>query len=331
MKSKKLIETSHLCKYFPIRGGFQIPFLTKQKRFIRAVDDVSLHILQGETLAVVGESGCGKTTLARTIMRLLEPTSGTIKFEGEDVTKLKGEKLRRLRRNMQIVFQDPESSLDPRYTISKSVAEPLEALTDLSKEEIKERVAKILRAVGLGEEFMNRVPKQLSGGQKQRVSIARAIVLNPKLVVLDEPTSALDASIQAQLLNLLLELQKKFNLSYMLITHNIAVAQYLGDRMVVMYCGKIVESGDIKKVIKEPLHPYTQALIASAPIPNPWERNLLKVEIRGEVPSAINPPPGCRFHPRCPYSMDICTKEHPELEEVKENHYVACWYVLKPH
>jgi len=331
MKSEKLIETSHLCKYFPIRGGFQIPFLTKQKRFIRAVDDVSLHILQGETLAVVGESGCGKTTLARTIMRLLEPTSGTIKFEGEDVTKLKGEKLRRLRRNMQIVFQDPESSLDPRYTISKSVAEPLEALTDLSKEEIKERVAKILRAVGLGEEFMNRVPKQLSGGQKQRVSIARAIVLNPKLVVLDEPTSALDASIQAQLLNLLLELQKKFNLSYMLITHNIAVAQYLGDRMVVMYCGKIVESGDIKKVIKEPLHPYTQALIASAPIPNPWERNLLKVEIRGEVPSAINPPPGCRFHPRCPYSMDICTKEHPELEEVKENHYVACWYVLKPH
>lgn len=280
-------------------------------------------------MAVVGESGCGKSALARTIMLLLKPTSGTIKFEGRDITNLRGEPLRRLRRNMQIVFQDPESSLDPRYKIKNSVAEPLEALTDLSKKEIEERVAQTLEAVGLGTEFMDRLPRRLSGGQKQRVSIARAIVLNPKLVVIDEPTSALDASIQAQLLNLLLELQEKFNLSYMLITHNIAVAQYLGDRMAVMYCGKIVEYGGIKDVIKEPLHPYTQALINSAPIPNPWERNILKVEIKGEVPSAINPPSGCRFHPRCPYIQGICKEKHPEQEEIKKGHYVACWYVSK--
>jgi oligopeptide transport system ATP-binding protein len=325
MNENKLIEALHLCKYFPIRGGFSIPLVTKQKKIIRAVDDVSFHILQGETLAVVGESGCGKSTLARTTMLLIRPTSGTIKFEGQDVTNLRGEELRRLRRNLQIVFQDPESSLDPRYTVSRSVSEPLEALTDLSRSEIEERAAAVLEAVGLGPEFMERFPRQLSGGQKQRVSIARAIVLSPKLLVLDEPTSALDASIQAQILGLLLELQRKFDLSYMLITHNIAVAQYLADRIAVMYCGKMVEYGGIKDVIKEPLHPYTQTLITSAPVPNPWKRNILKIEIKGEVPSAINPPPGCRFKPRCPYSKNICGEKHPELEEIKRGHHVSCW------
>jgi oligopeptide/dipeptide ABC transporter ATP-binding protein len=258
-------------------------------------------------------------------MLLIRPTSGIIKFEGQDITNLKGEELRRLRKNMQIVFQDPEYSLDPRYNVRRSVSEPLEALTDLSKSEIEEKVSAALEAVGLGPEFMDRYPKQLSGGQKQRVSIARAIVLNPKLLVLDEPTSALDASIQAQILKLLLELQRKFSLSYMLITHNIAVAQYLADRIAVMYCGKIVEYGGIKDVIKEPLHPYTQALITSAPIPSPWKRNILEVEIKGEVPSAINPPPGCRFGPRCPHFKNICAEKHPELEMIKKDHYVSCW------
>jgi len=325
----KLIEAIHLCKYFPVRGGLEIPFVSKRRKYIRAVDDVSIDVLEGETLAVVGESGCGKTTLARNMMLLVRPTSGIIRFEGRDITGLRGEELRRLRRNMQIVFQDPESSLDPRYRVSGLVSEPLVALTDLSKPEIEERVGHVLEAVGLGKEFMDRLPKQLSGGQKQRVSIARAMALNPKLLVLDEPTSALDASIQAQLLNLLLELQAEFNLSYMLITHNIAVAQYLGDRVAVMYCGKIVEYGGIREVIKEPLHPYTQALVASAPLPNPWERNILKVEIKGEVPSAINPPSGCRFHPRCPHAEEICAKKHPELEETKKGHYVACYRPLR--
>ena len=328
MKDDILVEATHLSKYFPVRGGFQLPFL-KTDTFIRAVDDVSLDISEGETLAVVGESGCGKTTLARTIMRLLEPVSGIIKFEGQDITNIKGKELQKLRRNMQIVFQDPQASLDPRYKTQDSVAEPLKALTDLSKEEIEKRTIETLEAVGLGGEFLDRLPRQLSVGQMQRVSIARAMSLNPKLIVLDEPTSALDVSIQAQILNLLLRLQADYNLSYMLITHNIAVAQYLGDRMAVMYCGKIIESGGIREVINSPLHPYSQALINSAPIPNPWKRNLLEVEIVGEVPSAINPPPGCRFHPRCPYAKEICSSKHPDLEEIKKGHSAACWYAMK--
>jgi oligopeptide/dipeptide ABC transporter ATP-binding protein len=199
----------------------------------------------------------------------------------------------------------------------------------MPKEEIKKRVSETLEAVGLGSEFMYRRPKQLSGGQKQRVSIARAIVLNPKLVVLDEPTSALDASVQAQLLSVFLQLQEKINLSYLLITHNIAVAKYLADRIAVMYCGNIVECGGIKEVINGPLHPYTQTLISSTPVPNPWKRNLLEVEVGGEVPSAINPPPGCSFHPRCPHAMEICSSKHPELQEIAKGHFAACWYVKK--
>lgn len=328
MSGYELVEAVNLCKYFPVRGGLQASFMKKRRRFIKAVDEVSLRIQHGETLAVVGESGCGKTTLARTVMLLTRPTSGAIRFEAQDITHLKGEPLRKLRRNMQIVFQDPESSLDPRYRVGKIVSEPLEALLDLEKADVGKRVASGLEAVGLGPEFADRLPKQLSGGQKQRVSIARAIALNPKLVVLDEPTSALDASIQAQLLNLLLDLQRKFDLSYMLITHNIAVAKYLADRMAVMYCGKIVEHGGIKDVIEKPLHPYTEALIASAPMPNPWERNILKVEVKGEVPSAIDPPSGCRFHPRCPRVQETCRIAHPQLEERRKDHSAACYRPL---
>jgi oligopeptide/dipeptide ABC transporter ATP-binding protein len=241
---------------------------------------------------------------------------------------LKGRDLQKIRRNIQIVFQDPELSLDPRYNIADIVAEPLTAFNRIGRDEI-ERVSETLEAVGLGHEFMYRHPKQLSGGQKQRVSIARAIVLNPKLVVLDEPTSALDASVQAQLLNLFLQLQEKLNLSYLLITHNIAVAKYLADRMAIMYCGNIVEYGGIKEVVNEPLHPYTQTLISSAPIPNPWERNILQVEVTGDVPSAINPPSGCTFHPRCPQAMEICSSQRPELKEITEGHFAACWNATK--
>lgn len=325
MKDTTLVEAICLSKFFPIRSGFRLPFSPKSANFVKAVDDVSLKVSEGETLAVVGESGCGKTTLARTIMLLLRPTSGAVKFEGQDITNLKGKSLQMLKRNMQIVFQDPQASLDPRYKVQDSVSEPLKTLTDMSREEYEKRTTETLEAVGLGKEFMDRFPRQLSGGQQQRVSIARAISLHPKLVVLDEPTSALDVSIQAQLLNLLLRLQKDFNLSYMLITHNIAVAQYLGDRMAVMYCGKIVEMGGIKDTIKEPLHPYSKTLISSAPTPNPWERNILNVEVVGEVPSAINPPSGCRFHPRCPHSREICSSKHPDLVEIKKGHFAACW------
>lgn len=329
MKDSNLVEAISLSKYFPIRGGFRLPFLSKSTDFIKAVDDVSINVSEGETLAVVGESGCGKTTLARTIMLLLRPTSGVVRFEGQDITNLKGRSLQRLKRNMQIVFQDPQASLDPRYKVRDSVSEPLKTLTEMSREEYEKRAAETLEAVGLSREFMDRFPRQLSGGQQQRVSIARAISLHPKLVVLDEPTSALDVSIQAQLLNLLLQLQKDFSLSYMLITHNIAVAQYLGDRMAVMYCGKIVELGGIREVINEPLHPYSQSLISSAPVPNPWERNILNIEIVGEVPSAINPPSGCRFHPRCPYARKICSSKHPDLEEIKKGHFTACWFTAE--
>jgi peptide/nickel transport system ATP-binding protein len=320
MNGDYLIETIHLSKYFPIAGGF----LSRHRKFVKAVDDVSLGILQGEVLAVVGESGCGKTTLARMIMHVLKPTSGVVRLEGQQVNDRKRDNARMFRRNVQAVFQDPESSLDPRYNVLDIVAEPLTSFNRIPQEEIKKRVAETLEAVGLGSEFMYRRPKQMSGGQKQRVSIARAIVLNPKLVVLDEPTSALDASVQAQLLGLFLQLQEKFNLSYLLITHNIAVAKYLADRIAVMYCGGIVECGGIKEVINEPLHPYTQTLISSTPTPNPWKRNLLEVEVAGEVPSAINPPTGCSFHPRCPHALQICSSKRPSLQEIANGHFAAC-------
>ena len=322
MNPDYLMETIHLSKSFPIGTGF----LSRHHKLLKAVDDVSLGIREGEILAIVGESGSGKTTLARTIMRLVKPTSGTVKFEGQNVTNLKGKELQKIRRNIQIVFQDPELSLDPRCRILDIVAEPLTAFGRLNRDIIKKRASEIMEAVGLGAEFMNRFPRQLSGGQKQRVSVARAMILNPRLVVLDEPTSALDASVQAQLLNLFLQLQEKFNLSYLLITHNIAVAKYLADRMAIMYCGSIVEYGGIRNIVNTPLHPYTKTLISAAPIPDPWERNILRVEVTGEVPSAIDPPPGCTFHPRCPYALEICSSQRPALEEMTEGHFVACWY-----
>jgi oligopeptide/dipeptide ABC transporter ATP-binding protein len=324
-QADNILETVKLHKYFPIRTGVN-PF--GKRRLVRAVDDVTIKVPRGKTLAVVGESGCGKTTLARTLLLLTQPTAGDVIYDGTNIVKTKL-KPKKLYREMQMVFQDPESSLDPRIKIKDIIAEPLRLLDDATKESVNRRVAELMAAVGLSAEHGERLPAHLSGGQKQRVAIARAIAPQPKLVILDEPTSALDASVQAQILTLLLDLQMQFNLTYILITHNIAVAEYLSDVMAVMYAGNLVEYGPTKKIISKPRHPYTVTLISSAPIPNPWKRNLLNIEIKGEVPSAINPPPGCKFNPRCPYADKICTNVNPPLEEISSGHYVACHFVEK--
>ena len=276
--------------------------------------------------AIVGESGCGKTTLARTIAMLSPPTGGDVIFDGRNLTK---EKIgnRECYRHMQMVFQDPASSLDPRLTIRQSIAEPLSGLFKASTIDVDKTVQQSLLDVGLNEGHAERRPAHLSGGQKQRVAIARAIAPKPKFVILDEPTSSLDVSVQAQILNLLLDLQSKYGLTYLLITHNIAVAEYLADYVAVMYSGKIVESGPARAIIKKPRHPYTISLIKAAPIANPWIRNLLSEEISGEVPSALNPPSGCRFNPRCQYATEVCVKTVPPMRTVSEGQDVACHHV----
>ena len=320
-----ILRTTDLKKYFPIQRGVN-PF-SKSKKFIRAVDGVNMTLWKGTTLAVVGESGCGKTTLARTIALLTKPTSGDVIFDGKSTVKETEPRI--VYKNLQMVFQDPESSLDPNVRVGDSIGEPLYGLMNWNKEAVDSAVKRSLEIVGLPRDIADRLPGQLSGGQKQRVAIARAIGPQPKLVILDEPTSALDASVQAQILKLLLELQKEFALSYMLITHNIAVAEYLSDFMTVMYAGDVVESGQTEEIMAKPRHPYTIALISSAPVANPWKRNLLKIDIRGEVPSAINPPTGCKFHPRCPYAESVCAEERPQLAEISPGRLVACHFVEK--
>jgi len=320
-----ILQTIDLMKYFPIQRGIN-PF-SKSKKFIRAVDGVNMTLWKGTTLAVVGESGCGKTTLARTIALLTKPTSGDVIFDGRSTVTETDPRL--VYKNLQMVFQDPESSLDPNMRVGESIGEPLYGLMKWSKEAVDEAIRRSLEIVGLSRDIADRLPAHLSGGQKQRVAIARAICPQPKLVILDEPTSALDASVQAQILKLLLELQKQYSLSYMLITHNIAVAQYMSDFMLVMYAGDVVESGETEEIMAKPRHPYTIALISSAPVANPWKRNLLAVDIRGEVPSAINPPSGCKFHPRCLYAEPICSQKRPLLREISSGRLVACHFVEK--
>lgn len=326
-EEQPILQVQDLKKYFPLSGGLN-PFSRGNRKFVKAVDGVSFSLQRKKTTAVVGESGSGKTTLARTVTLAEMATEGKIFFEGKEIRRKKS-KAKQLYRDMQFVFQDPDSSLDPRAKVKDSISEPLRGLLGGAKSSIEEQVLHLMDAVGLPREYAERYPASLSGGEKQRVAIARAIAPNPKLVILDEPTSALDASVQAQILKLLIDLQEQFALSYMLITHNIAVARYLSDFLLVMYAGNIAEYGPTKSVLAKPRHPYTIAMIASAPEPDPWKRNLLNVEIRGEVPSAINPPTGCKFHPRCPYAEKVCSEVNPPMEEIAPGHFVACHFVEK--
>jgi len=324
--ANEILKLIDVRKWFPVQKGFLERLLAREKLFVKAVDGVTLTVWRGETLALVGESGCGKTTLGRLIVRLIEPTSGKIIFDGVDITDLEGEELRKLRRRMQIIFQDPYASLNPRMPIGEQVAHPLKIHGLASGEEAKEKVLKTLEQVGLSppEKFYAAYPRMLSGGQRQRVAIARAIILRPELVVADEPVSMIDVSLRASILDLMLKLKQDLNLTYIFITHDLAVAKYIADTIAVMYLGKIVEYGPSERIFENPLHPYTKALLASIPVPRPL-RESREIELRGEVPNPINPPPGCRFHPRCPVAMDICRREEPRLREVESGHYVACF------
>ena len=317
--SKYIIEAENVKKYFPIKGGV----FSKIVGYVKAVDDVSLKIEKGTCMALVGESGCGKTTFGRVLLKLIEPDAGKILFEGKDLAKVKGKKLREMRKDMQMVFQDPNSSLDPRFTVKNIIGEPFSNFTNIKGEELVKRILELLTLVGLKKEHLYRYPHEFSGGQRQRIAVARAIALDPKFIVLDEPTSALDVSVQAKILNLFQDLQEKFDLSYLFITHDLSVAKHMADNIGVMYVGKLVETSATEPLFEEPLHPYTQALLSAIPVADP-EYKVERIILKGDVPSPANPPSGCRFHPRCPKAMEICSKEEPELKKVGDGRLVAC-------
>ncbi len=320
-----IIEVDNLTKYFPITHG-----LIFQRKIgdVQAVDGVSFTIKEGETLGLVGESGSGKTTVGRTILQLYRPTAGSVYFRGEDLTKLEGKELRSARRYMQMVFQDPYASLNPRLSVGNIVVEPLEIHGIGNKKSREMRVEQVLELVGLDPSFINRYPHEFSGGQRQRIGVARALVLEPEFIVLDEPISALDVSIQAQVVNLLEELQERLGLTYLFIAHDLSMVRHISDRVAVMYLGKIVELAPRDELFNNPLHPYTQALMSAVPIPDPRkEAQRQRTILEGDIPSPVNPPSGCRFHTRCPVRVDICDKQEPEWREVEPEHWVACHVV----
>jgi len=319
--ASELLRVENLVKYYPVRGGV----LRRVVANVKAGDGVSFTIKQGETLGLVGESGCGKTTVGHTLMGLTEPTSGQVWFDGDDMFALRGKDMKRVRSKMQIVFQDPYSSLDPRLPIGESIAEGLVVHGIGNGQERFERVLEALKRVGLEDYHAMRYPHEFSGGQRQRIGIARALVLNPKFIVLDEPVSALDVSIQAQVLNILRKLQRDFGLTYLFVAHNLAVVEHISDRVAVMYLGKIVELASRDELFARQLHPYTRALMSAIPIPNPRLKRE-RIILPGDVPSPLKPPSGCRFHPRCPYARPSCAEKEPELRELVPGHLVACDY-----
>jgi len=313
-ETQSLVEVRHLVKHFPVENSNDV---------LQAVDDVSFDLFRGETLGLVGESGCGKSTVGRCLLRLHEPTSGEIVFEGKNIIDLPLAEMQKLRRKMQIVFQDPYASLNPRMSILSIVAEPLKIHGVNNKREQKGRVAELLSKVGLDPKYMTRYPHEFSGGQRQRIGIARALALHPELIICDEPVSALDVSVQAQVVNLLQELQEEFGLTYLFISHGLAVVEHISDRVAVMYLGKIVEIADSVELYEQPLHPYTQALLSAIPVPDPKQKRN-RIVLKGDVPTPIDPPSGCRFRTRCPIAIKECAEIVPELREIESDHFAAC-------
>jgi oligopeptide transport system ATP-binding protein len=320
-----LVQVVGLKKYFPITQGI---VFQRKVADVKAVDGLDFTIERGETLGLVGESGCGKSTTGRSVLQLYRPTAGEVYFQGKDLVKMQGEELRRMRRNMQMIFQDPYASLNPRMTVGDIVGEPLDVHNIAKGKEKKARVQELLQIVGLNPYFVNRYPHEFSGGQRQRIGVARSLAVNPDFIVCDEPISALDVSIQAQIINLLEELQQKFHLTYLFIAHDLSVVRHISDRIAVMYLGKIVELTDRDGLYANPLHPYTKALLSAVPIPDPViEEKRERIILVGDVPSPVNPPSGCRFHTRCPLAIDICKHVDPEFRDVGGRHYVACHVV----